>query len=525
MSTLAFTTTLMPFSSTISPALIDVFRNDVLWALIFGIALAFVLGFAMGANDVANAFGTSVGSKVLTLWQAYILAVIFETLGALLIGYNVTDTVRKSVINLSLYEDKPKEIFVGQIAILGGCSLWLLIATLARLPVSSTHSITGATVGFGLMTRGAVGIQWRKVAHIVASWFLSPILSGVVSAILYIILDHSVLRRKNPFRCGLRALPIFYWLCIAFNVFTVSYQGSKLLHLSKLPLWICALMSIGCATIGSLAIHFFLSPKLKIWINNSFSNDSARDDSFEVQTVSDTTQSQDNILQQRCQTSKKENVDSLTIIDDAKIVESTMKKSDEEKAQSKLTDNAVMKFVRWILPADNRIADNKTMKIFSSIQAFTACFAGFAHGANDVGNAIAPLTALISIYSSIDVRQRSETPIYVLLYGVVAICVGLVILGHRVIRTIGTDMTIINAASGFTIEFGAAVTSLTASKLGLPISTTHSLVGSVVFVGIVRARKGVQWSIFRNIALSWILTLPISGLMTMGLMLILKFSL
>ncbi|VDN93620.1 unnamed protein product [Brugia pahangi] len=479
MSTLTMTTTLIPFSSTISIALINVFRNDVLWALIMGIILAFVLGFAMGANDVANAFGTSVGSKVLTLRQAYILAVIFETLGALLIGYNVTDTVRKGVIDLTLYEKQPKEIFVGQIAILGGCSLWLLIATLARLPVSSTHSITGATVGFGLMTRGIIGIQWRKIIHIVASWFMSPILSGVVSAILYIILDHSVLRRKNPFRCGLRALPIFYWLCIAFNVFTVSYQGSKLLHLSKLPMWICALVSVGCATIGAIVIHFFLSPKLKIWINSKFHSFF-----FDSAYIFGATESQDNILHQKS-----------------------------------------MKFIRWILPVDNRITDDRTMKIFSSIQAFTACFAGFAHGANDVGNAIAPLTALISIYSNLDVRQRNETPIYVLLYGVLAICVGLVILGHRVIRTIGTDMSTINAASGFTIEFGAAVTSLTASKLGLPISTTHSLVGSVIFVGMIRARKGVQWSIFRNIALSWILTLPISGLITMGLMLILKFSL
>ncbi|VBB33341.1 unnamed protein product, partial [Acanthocheilonema viteae] len=402
MSTLAMTTTLMSFSSTTSAAFITAFRNDILWALILGIILAFVLGFAMGANDVANAFGTSVGSKVLTLRQAYILAVIFETLGALLIGYNVTDTVRKGVIDLTLYEDKPKEIFVGQIAILGGCSLWLLVATIARLPVSSTHSITGATVGFGLMTRGIVGIQWRKIAHI-----------------------------------------------------------------------------------------------------DSSSSNTARDDSFEVQTISDRAQSEENVLHQR-----------LSIIKGSKNVESIEKKKEGEKPRSQLADND-----------DDRITDDRTMKIFSSIQAFTACFAGFAHGANDVGNAIAPLTALISIYSNMDVRQRSETPIYVLLYGVLAICVGLVVLGHRVIRTIGTDMSTINAASGFTIEFGAAVTSLTASKLGLPISTTHSLVGSVVFVGMVRAKKGVQWSIFRNIALSWILTLPISGLMAMGLMLILKFSL
>ncbi|VDM97632.1 unnamed protein product [Thelazia callipaeda] len=405
------------------------FQNDLLWALVIGIILAFVLGFAMGANDVANAFGTSVGSKVLTLRQAYILAVIFETLGALLIGYNVTDTMRKGVVNVTLYDDDPEEIFVGQVAILGGCSVWLLIATLARLPVSSTHSITGATMGFGLVTRGGSGIQWHKIFQIIGSWFVSPVLSGIVSAILYVIVDHSVIRRKNPYRSGLMALPIFYWFCIAFNVFTVCYQGSRLLQLSNLPFWICALISIGCATIGSIVIHFFLSPRLKIWINTH-----------------------------------------------------------------------------------DQVADEKTMKIFSSIQAFTACFAGFAHGANDVGNAIAPLTALISIYTSLDNRQRSETPIYVLLYGVAGICVGLVVLGHRVIRTIGTDMTVINAASGFTIEFGAAVTSLVASKLGLPISTTHSLVGSVVFVGLIRDRRGIDWKVFRNIALSWILTMPVSDL-------------
>uniref|UniRef100_A0A915C5I8 Phosphate transporter n=1 Tax=Parascaris univalens TaxID=6257 RepID=A0A915C5I8_PARUN len=171
------------------------FRSEFLWALIVGIVLAFLLGFGMGANDVANAFGTSVGSGVLTLKRAYILATIFETLGALLVGYNVTDTMRKNVLEVALYKSEPKELLVGQVAILGGCSAWLILATFAHLPVSTTHSITGATVGFGLVTRGAFGIHWNEIAAIVGSWFISPVLSGIVSSLMFMIVDFSVLRR------------------------------------------------------------------------------------------------------------------------------------------------------------------------------------------------------------------------------------------------------------------------------------------------------------------------------------------
>ncbi|VDN54478.1 unnamed protein product [Dracunculus medinensis] len=427
-------------ANIINPTTLSDFRAQVLWALIAGIILAFILGFAMGANDVANAFGTSVGSKVLTLKQAYILAVIFESLGALLVGYNVTDTVRKSVVNIELYNNTPKDLLVGQVAILGGCSTWLLIATFAHMPVSTTHSIVGSTLGFGLVMKGNHGIHWRKIIEIVSSWFISPIFSGFVSCVLYIIVDFAVLRRKNPFRCGLTALPIFYWFCFAFNVFVVSYQGSKIVHLPSLSLWISVGLSVGLATFGSLLIYFILIPRLK-------------------------------------------------------------------------TNIAVIKsLIQFLLPKRNGEPDVNTLKIFSSIQAFTACFAGFAHGANDVSNSIAPLAALLFIYRTMETNQKEETPIYVLIFGVVSICSGLIILGHRVIQTVGTRMSTINPASGFSIEFGAAVTTLVASKIGLPISTTHALVGSVVAVGSIRSNEGVKWKIFRDVALSWVVTLPISGI-------------
>ncbi|VDN93621.1 unnamed protein product [Brugia pahangi] len=471
-------------------------KSQFLWALILGIVLAFVLGFAMGANDVANAFGTSVGSKVLSLRKAYILAIIFESLGALFIGYNVTDTMRKSVINLNLYKNAPEELLVGQVAILAGCSTWLLIATFAQLPVSTTHSITGATVGFGLIMKGTEGIHWWKILNIVASWIISPLLSGIVSSVLYIIVDFTVIRRKNPFECGLRVLPYFYWFCIAFNTFAISFQGSKILHLAKLPLWLCLLISAAIATVVAFAIHFLMVPKLRKWIESKI---------FIFVELAD------GIVQ-------------------IFIPHNNGLCSDEVNSKAvigkKRSVSALKHFVQWFLPDKKHQPDSRTTLVFGSIQAFTACFEGFAHGANDVANAIAPLAALLSIYAEMDVQQNDETPIWVLAYGVLAICVGLVLLGHKVIRTVGSEMSNINPASGFTIEFGAAVTALLASKAGLPISTTHCLVGSVVAVGVVKSRSaGVRWSIFRNIFLSWVVTLPASGKqISLILQSLLKFS-
>ncbi|KAK0409974.1 hypothetical protein QR680_004873 [Steinernema hermaphroditum] len=482
--------TLLSFVST-TPSLPE-FQHAILWALIVGIVLAFVLGFGMGANDVANAFGTSVGSKVLSLRNAFILACIFETLGAVLVGYNVTDTMRKGVIDVAIYKDDPKALEVGQVAILGGCGAWLIIATVFKLPVSTTHSLVGATIGMSVLVKGLDGINWMKIVSIVASWFISPLLSGLISACMYLIVDHSVLRRKNPFSCGLRALPVFYFFCIAFNVFAVSYQGSKILHLASVPFWLALCISIGAGLLFAGVIHIVARPRLIKWIESGEDVEAPSSSSIEDEKIS-----------------------SIEI--------SVPSKS--EQAPPPSFGERMKRLLKKFFPARERQEDQKTLKLFGSIQVFTACFAGFAHGANDVSNAIAPLTALLAIYMNMDVMQTAETPIYVLLYGVLAICVGLCVLGHRVIRTVGTEMSEINPASGFTIEFGAAVTALVASKLGIPISTTHCLVGSVVMVGTIKSGQGIDWRIFRNIALSWVVTLPVSGLISAAIMFGLKFTL
>uniref|UniRef100_A0A915M0G3 Phosphate transporter n=1 Tax=Meloidogyne javanica TaxID=6303 RepID=A0A915M0G3_MELJA len=452
------------------------FQNATFWALFVGAVLAFVLGFGMGANDVSNAFGTSVGSKVLTLKQAYILASIFETLGAIFVGYNVTDTMRKSVVVLSEYADNPKALLFGQIAILGGCSGWLMIATFAELPVSTTHSVVGATIGFSFMMKGISSIQWWEVGKIALSWFTSPLLSGFISSILYLVVDISVLRKEEPLEAGLRVLPIFYFFCIAFNTFTISYQGSKILGLESIPLWLAIFISLLTAILAALVVHFVLKPRLTThslpgnnYITIPLENDK-KDRKQICRSISE--------LPEKYQGNEFNGNNKLRKNRNRGVSEAESVLSVTNYVPQKL-ELSPRGFLNWLLPAHDRKEDAKTLQLFSSIQVFTACFAGFAHGSNDVSNAIAPLTAMLAIYREMSVQQEEPTPIYVLLYGVFAMCVGLCVLGHKVIKTVGQRMSSIHAASGFTIEFGAAVTALLASKAGLPISTTHCLVSLI----------------------------------------------
>uniref|UniRef100_A0AC35GUT1 Phosphate transporter n=1 Tax=Panagrolaimus sp. PS1159 TaxID=55785 RepID=A0AC35GUT1_9BILA len=515
-------------TSTAASMTLAEFQSSLLWALIIGALLAFLLGFGMGANDVSNAFGTSVGSKAVGLKTAYCMATVFETLGAVLVGYNVSDTMRKLVVDIDLYKNVPKTLLLGQVAVLAGASAWLFIATFAKLPVSTTHSVVGATLGFSIVMKGFNGIEWPKVGEIAASWVISPALSGLISSVLYVIVDHLVLRRPNPVQAGFRVLPIFYFVCLAFNTFAVSYQGSKILGLASIPLWLAFTLAIIVGLLSALIFHFIARPFLMKWINKddessnipkAYTNDACSDSDVSIELGEHST----NEKQPRPSMDSRIGRGTNKVVpfqSNAKTHEITP----EEEKQIQEFKLHPRGFVAWLFPVRDRIEDAKTLKLFGSIQVFTACFAGFAHGANDVSNAVAPLAAIWAIFHDMNVEQKGETPIYVLLFGVFAIVVGLWILGHRVIRTVGEDMSEIHPASGFCIEFGAAVTALCASKVGLPISTTHCLVGSVVSVGTVKSGEGIDWKLFRNVALSWIVTLPVSGVISALIMLLMKLT-
>uniref|UniRef100_A0A1I7ZNR6 Phosphate transporter n=1 Tax=Steinernema glaseri TaxID=37863 RepID=A0A1I7ZNR6_9BILA len=484
---------------------LETFQTEMYWTLVVGVVIAFILAFAIGANDTANSFGTSVGSGALTLVQAYVLAAIFETLGAMLLGYRVTDTMRKGVIDLAVYEGRQKELMFGQVSVLSGCGIWLIVATLLELPVSTTHSIVGATLGYSILLHGFEGINPPKIYKIFASWIVSPLLAGFFTIVFFLFLEHSVLRRKNPFNSGMRILPLLYFLCVVVNVFAVVYKGSSYLGFDKWPLWLVMLVSAAFGLVAALIAYAFVGPRVHKTIMEKHQNTRG---SVQYEAEADSI---------NLPTNKIAPLENPPMTKNVVMAESGKVTGRQQTDEPESAFKKVRKFFR-----SEKQEDTKTAALFTMLQIVTACFGGFAHGGNDVSNAIAPLVSIFSIYRENAVSQKGETPVLFLFLGSVGMCVGLFCLGHRVIRTVGSKLTNITPTSGFAIELGAAVTVLFASKLGLPISSTQCKVGSIVAMGFVQKNRNVDMKTFRNIALSWVVTLPVAGALSAGVMFILK---
>ncbi|CAH0558244.1 unnamed protein product [Brassicogethes aeneus] len=553
--------------------MLEPYSPSLLWIIVVGFIIAFVLAFGIGANDVANSFGTSVGSKVLTIFQACCLATVFEVAGSILIGYKVSDTMRKGILDVNLYKDAEMELMLGCVSALTSSAAWLMVATFFKLPISGTHSIVGATVGYSLVARGMEGVQWKMLGKIVGSWFISPVLSGVTSITLLWIIKKLILSRPNPLEAGLTSLPFFYSFTILVNVFSIVHDGPRLLHMDNIPIWLAVAISVGIALVAMVFIRLVVvpwqrrvilkemgGPKSPVNFNIGESTDTTPEPSPRVSNrnstlldrqltvISESTELQ--ALDRRLATSKYifplQNSDKngyipaketeLTNIrpTELKLVESTgdvnpnLSPSSSgvplimNKSFARQNDQGICALELQENP-DLLVENKGVSKLFSFLQVLTAIFGSFAHGGNDVSNAIGPLITLWLIYTDGSVQQKSETPLYILLYGGFGISVGLWLWGRRVIETIGEDLTTITPSTGFTIEIGAAFTVLLASKIGIPISTTHCKVGSVVFVGYFSAsKKGVDWSLFRNIISAWVITVPIAALLSAGTMVLLR---
>ncbi|XP_063776037.1 sodium-dependent phosphate transporter 2 [Pseudophryne corroboree] len=644
--------------------------DEYLWMVIVGFIIAFVLAFSVGANDVANSFGTAVGSGVVTLRQACILASIFETAGSVLLGAKVGETIRKGIIDVNLYNNSVDLLMAGEVSAMVGSAVWQLIASFLRLPISGTHCIVGATIGFSLVAIGTHGVQWMQLVKIVASWFISPLLSGLMSGALFMSIKYFILNKEDPVPNGLQALPIFYAATIGINAFSILYTGAPLLGMQTFPVWATALISIGIAILFALLVWFFVCPWMRRKIASrlkkealsriseesldkiqdedaavfkelpgakgndesvvpltsstteaaigsdsvangttrvpygraaSMTNGSIRSPisngtfSFEghnmksdvhvyhtvhkdsglykdllhkihFDRVTDDRPAHENnyrVLRRNnsytCYTaaicgmpvhSTFKALDTPTREDSEKLVGDTVSYSKKRirydsyssycnavaEAEIEAEEGGIeMKLASELAdpnpPPDDSLEEDKEEKdtsqvhlLFHFLQILTACFGSFAHGGNDVSNAIGPLVALWLIYQHGGVLQEATTPVWLLLYGGVGICAGLWVWGRRVIQTMGKDLTPITPSSGFTIELASALTVVVASNIGLPISTTHCKVGSVVAVGWIRSRKAVDWRLFRNIFLAWFVTVPVAGLFSAGVMAIFQYG-
>ncbi|XP_035246085.1 sodium-dependent phosphate transporter 1-B [Anguilla anguilla] len=660
MTTLA-TVTLATTAAVAAAA--QAYLPDYLWLLVLGFIIAFILAFSVGANDVANSFGTAVGSGVVTLRQACILATIFETVGSVLLGSKVSETIREGIIEVNMYNGSEHLLMAGSVSAMFGSAVWQLMASFLKLPISGTHCIVGATIGYSLVAKGNQGLNWMELLRIVASWFLSPLLSGIMSAILFYFIRMFILAKEDPVPNGLKALPVFYAVTMAINLFSIMFTGAPALGFPNVPWWVTLLISLACAALTALVVWFAVCPYLKRKIdreikcspserplmekrdpealclttvpeeppkpptpspeppaqpppaeerrvtmsiggcddcddkeakdtdctNNNIQNGSPhvqfstgpahipssgysqyhtvhkdsglykellhklhlakvgdcmgesgerpirRNNSYTSYTMAICGIHAHGELRPRDSEPrplgeelaplerKRVRIDSYT-----SYCNSMAEKGASEGLDLGLGEDPVALEIRDGAaggpgggrgsPEDDAAPEDRpeVSLLFQFLQILTACFGSFAHGGNDVSNAIGPLVAIWLVYQS--GKVVGPTPVWLLLYGGVGICAGLWVWGRRVIQTMGRDLTPITPSSGFSIELASAVTVVVASNIGLPVSTTHCKVGSVVAVGWLRSRKAVDWHLFRNIFLAWFVTVPISGLISAAIM-------
>ncbi len=404
----------------------------VVYGVVF-LVLAGVFGLFMawgiGANDVANAMATSVGSGALTIRQAVAIAAVFEFAGAILAGGQVTSTIRKGIVDAEMLSASPELLVYGMLASLLAAGIWLLVASRNGWPVSTTHSIVGAIVGFAMVGIGMDAVKWGKVGSIVASWVVSPLLAGFIAYTLFRSVQNLILNREEPFLAAKKYVP-YYIFMVGFIISLVTFmKGLKHVGLHNTPI-----ENFSYAFAVGLLMFF-----VGRYYVSRIQLDPSVDRDFHYTNVE---------------------------------------------------------------------------RVFSVLMVVTACAMAFAHGSNDVANAIGPVAAVVGIVQSGgEVASKSLLPMWVLLLGGAGIVLGLVMYGKHVIATVGNNITELTPSRGFAATLAAATTVVLASGTGLPVSTTHTLVGAVLGVGLARGMEALNMTVIRNIFMSWVITLPAGGLL------------
>lgn len=447
-------------------------------ALIFG----FYAAWNIGANDVANAMGTSVGSKALTLRQAVILAAIFEFLGAVLFGASVSETLERGIVNPEVFATRPFVFINGMLASLLATGLWLQFASYCGIPVSTTHAIVGAIVGFGAIVGGVDAVDWAHVAHIAMSWIASPLLGAAASFLIFLLLRQHVFYKRSPLAATKKLLPFIAGgvvMVLSLSMFyrviaPSSHVGMK---------FIISLLIAACV---GIAAHFFVR---KIKVQHSVATEPGSNPAL----LHDVEKAKKQLQQVRNSLDGEDNFRLGDIVQDLDTLSFSLKQ--KEQPERRKTE------FFWV------------EKIFGYLQIISACLMAFAHGSNDVSNAIGPMAAITSTLQH-HFHQHASFPTWALVLGGAGIVIGLATWGWRVIETIGKRITELTPSRGFSAEFGASLTILLASSLGFPISTTHTLVGSVFGVGLAGGLSSLNAKTIRDILISWVVTIPAGAVLS-----------
>ncbi len=392
-------------------------------ACVFGLFMA----WGIGANDVSNAMGTSVGARALTMKQAILVAMVFEFAGAYLAGGEVTETIRSGIVELDVMTSHPDLFIYGMLSSLLAAGTWLMIASILGWPVSTTHSIVGAIIGFAAVGISADAVQWNQVWGIVGSWVITPVIAGVISFWIFRSVQRLILSTDDPFTNAKHYIP-FYMFAVGFFLSMVTILKGLKYVLQAHDVQFSFIEAMFVATLIGILVA-----GIGVYMLSRITPDPAAD-----------------------------------------------------KA--------------------NRFASVE--KVFGVLMIFTACSMAFAHGSNDVANAVGPMAAVISVLDVGAIEAKAQVPSWVLLLGALGIVAGLATYGYKVMITIGKKITELTPSRGFAAEMSAAATVVIASGLGLPISTTHTLVGAVLGVGLARGIGALNIGVIGGIFASWLITLP-----------------
>lgn len=517
--------------------------------------LAFLDAFSIGANDVANSFALSVSAKTITYKQAVVLAVICEACGAYFLGASVADTIKGKIISVKLFEDHPELFMLAMACAMLGSSSWVMLATRMHLPVSTTHAIIGAVIGTGIAYGGtdAVNWGWKGLGQIIASWFISPVFASLVGALLFTIVRGLIMAHKNAYARAKIGVPCFFFLSGFILTFFLLYKGAPGSDYSK---WsagkvsgVAAGVGAACSLIsGGIFVPYFVkymeknppqeyknrvlvpTNETSVQSNGARVSISGSEPGVEMATADaekgdmKTSGSTENLI-------AKTDVAALQ----AEIKDLKMKLSKQTKRPRATTleeDALAIKdaFLECVTAGvdhdihdvDDHIAemhdtavkyDIYAEQLFRICEVLSSCTNSFAHGSNDLANALGPFAAVLYVYRTGDVTKKAEIPDWQVLFCIAALCLGIVLYGYRIMRSLGTEMTYVSPSRGFSMELGSTAAVLTASKLGLPISTTHCITGSTAGVGWSEGKVGdVNWRHLLKVFFGWVITVPFAAI-------------